>query len=137
MKNILLNQFLFCSWQIQLLHFMLKNIPSLLSIRLIFFKFLILGFNVGFCTFSSVFHAFCYLPCLLSICTTSCCRLLLSSILLWCGICVLTIFSGGSSSCLSWCSTWLDRLLARSMNILYLTWVRLLLLLLHFGFVFY
>jgi len=114
---------------------MLKNIPGLFSIWFIFFKFLILWFNVCLGTFSSVFHTFCNLSSL-SIGTSCSIRLLLTCVLLLSCVCILTFFSGCVSICLCWSSTWLDWLLTRSMNILYLTRVRLLLLLLHFGFVF-
>ena len=114
---------------------MLENIPSLLSIGFIFFKLLILAFNVCFGRLSSVFHAFCDLTILLSI--SSCCCWLLSCCILLLTCCIsFTFFSSCCSVCLSWCCTWLSWLLTRSMNILDLTWVRLLLLLLHFGFVF-
>jgi hypothetical protein len=111
---------------------MLKNIPGLLPIWFIFFKFLILWFNICLCTFSSVFHTFCNLSSL-SISTCSWIRL---CILLLCCVIILTFFSSCVCIRLCWSSTWLCWLLTRSMNILYLTWVRLLLLLLHFGFVF-
>ena len=111
---------------------MLKNIPSLLSIWFIFLKFLILWFDVCLRTFSSVFHAFCYLS---SLSIGSCSiRLLLPIILLLSCSCILAFFTGCVSICLYWSSTWLRWLLAWCMNILNLTWVRLLLLL-HFGFV--
>ena len=114
---------------------MLKNIPGLLPIWFIFFKFLILWFNVCLSTFSSVFHPFGNLS---SLSIGTCCSiwLLLTCVLLLSCICILTFFSSSVCIRLCWSSTWLGRLLTRSMNILNLTWVRLLLLLLHFGFVF-
>ena len=58
MQNILFDQFLFCTRQVQLLHLMLKDVPCLLSIAFVFFQFLILGLYVCLSTLSSVFHSF-------------------------------------------------------------------------------
>ena len=115
---------------------MLKYIPSLFSIRFILFEFLILRLDVGFGTFGSIFHTFCDLACLLSTSSRSCIRLSSSCLLL--GTCrILTFFSASSRSILlRWSCSWLCWLLTRCMNVLALSWVRLLLLLLHFGFVF-
>ena len=125
MKNVLLDQLLFCWSQIQLSHFMRKNIPGLFPIGLILFKFLVLTFNIGFCRFGSVFHAFGYLS---SIATCSTIRLFLCRILLlrW-----LAISSTGLSVCFSLRCPWLCWLLALCHIFVCVTHTWLWLLLLH------
>jgi len=82
MQNVLLYQFLLSSRKIQLLHLMLQNIPSLLSIRLVFLQFLILRFNICLSTFSSILHPFRNLPSILFICFSGILSLLISTSLL-------------------------------------------------------
>ena len=48
MKNILLDKFLFGTRQIEFLHLVLENVPSLLSVRVILLLLLVLGLDVGF-----------------------------------------------------------------------------------------
>ena len=83
MQNVLLYQFLFSPWKIQLLHLMLQNIPRLLSIWLVLFQFLILWLNICFRRFSSIFHPFRNLSLILTSSSFSCiCISILSSSLL-------------------------------------------------------
>ena len=83
MQNVLLYQFLFSPWKIELLHLMLQNIPSLLSIWLVLFQFLILWLNICFRRFSSIFHPFRNLSLILTSSSFSCiCISILSSSLL-------------------------------------------------------
>ena len=129
MKNILLNQFLFGTRQIELLHFMLEDVPSLLSIRVILLLFLVLGLDIGLSRLSPIFHALCDLVALgaggvwLGSCIATCSIGLIGSLRSgisisvpgW-GLWLLNLLLLLHLSLLR--SAWFDRLLALHMDLL-------------------